>query len=301
MASRYKRKEAARRSSRKRKRKVRRKKFKKSIITILLITIIILIIWGKFGEVNIITANDIKIESKDIPKNFNNIKIIHFSDTLYDNNFNKKRLEKLIEKINSYKPDIVIFTGDLVNKNYKPKTEDIKILTTNLSKIDSKLGKYAAIGDNDYNNENYNTIMYDSDFKILKNNYDTVYNKDNNPILIYGIDSYLKGDPNLKNLKSKEIKNINFKIIIMHEGDFIPEFINDYNVDLIIAGNSLNGQIKLPKIKPFYLPKGSKEYYDNHYKENNTDIYISNGLGTFKYDFRLFNSPSINVYRLNTK
>ena len=299
MTSRYKKKELKRKSERKKTRKKIRKRINITLITIIILIATCLFIWGKFFEVNTITVNDIKITNSNIPDSFKNIKIVHFSDTLYTKEFNKQRLEKLIKKINSYKPDIVIFTGDLINKNYHITDKDINIITSNLSKIDSKLGKYASIGDNDYYNDNYNLIMQNSDFKILKNNYDTIYNKDNNPIVIYGLDSSIKGNPQIKELSNKQINNIPYKIIIMHEGDYITEFINDYNVNLILAGHSLNGQIKIPGFKPLYLPKGAKDYYDNHYKINDTDIYISNGLGSFKYDYRIFNTPSINVYRLN--
>lgn len=301
MASRYKRNEAARKSARKRAHRKKRKKLKKLLLTLLLIIIIGFLAWGKFLEVNIIVANDNTITNSNIPESFNNTKIIHFSDILYQSNYNEQRLTKLVNKINSYKPDIVIFTGDLINSNYKINEKDMTLLTQKLSKIESKLGKYAVIGDNDYNNENYNTIMYDSDFKILKNNYDTIYNKDNNPILIYGLDSTTKGSPKISTLNKKSLNNISYKIIAMHEGDYISEFINDYDVDLVLAGHSLNGQVRFSKLKPMYLPKGAKEYYNNNYKVNNTDIFISNGLGNFKYDFRLFNTPSINIYRLKIK
>ena len=46
-------------------------------------------------------------------------------------------------------------------------------------------------------------------------------------------------------------------------------------------------------------PKGAKKYYRPYYKVNNTDIYISNGIGLNNLNFRLFNHPSINFYRIN--
>ena len=49
------------------------------------------------------------------------------------------------------------------------------------------------------------------------------------------------------------------------------------------------------------LPDGAKKYYDSHYKIENSDLYISNGLGVSNYNFRLFNTPSYNIYRLVEK
>ena len=77
--------------------------------------------------------------------------------------------------------------------------------------------------------------------------------------------------------------------------------MTEEHYDLILAGHSHNGQAKLPFIKPFYLPNNAKNYYDNYYKVENTDIYISNGVRNSIVDFRLFSTPSINVYRLNAK
>ena len=42
----------------------------------------------------------------------------------------------------------------------------------------------------------------------------------------------------------------------------------------------------------------AKKYYKEYYKVNNTDMYISNGLGTTIMNLRLFNKPSISLYRL---
>ncbi|MGM9879231.1 MAG: metallophosphoesterase [Bacilli bacterium] len=297
MPSRYEKNEKKRKSARKKK----QRNFLKKFTIFLVILIIGLIIWGKFGEPNILTIKEYKIESVNLPNSFNGVKIIQFSDIHYGTGFSEKRLKNLINEINSIKPDIVIFTGDLIDKNYNATDKDIQILTNYLSKIESKLGKYATIGNHDFYNENFDNIMYDSDFKVLKNNYDTVYNKTNKPIVIYGIDNITYGNPKVSTLTNKEIDNISYKIVILHEPDYIDEFINNYDIDLILAGHSHNGQAKLPFLKSFYLPNNAKNYYANYYKSKNTDIYISSGVGNSIIDFRLFNPPSINVYRLNTK
>lgn len=297
MPSRYEKNEKKRKTARKKKHRSFLKKF-----TIFLIILIIgLIIWGKFGEPNILTINEYKVESDNLPDSFNGVKVIHFSDIHYGTGFNEKRLKNLVNKINSMKPDIVIFTGDLIDKNYNATDSDIKTVINYLSKIESKLGKYASVGNHDFYNENFDNIMYDSGFNVLKNNYDTIYNKTNKPIVIYGIDNITYGNPKVSTLTNKAIDNISYKIVILHEPDYIDEFINNYDVDLILAGHSHGGQAKLPLIKPFYLPDNAKNYYDKFYKVENTDIYISNGVGNSIVDFRLFSTPSINVYRFSAK
>ena len=70
------------------------------------------------------------------------------------------------------------------------------------------------------------------------------------------------------------------------------------NTSLILSGHSINGSINIPLLKNGLLPDGAKKYYKPYYKINNTDIYISNGIGVNNINFRLFNSPSFNLYRL---
>ena len=72
-----------------------------------------------------------------------------------------------------------------------------------------------------------------------------------------------------------------------------------YNVNLVLAGHSHNGQVNIPFIKNFFLPYGSKKYYDNYYMVDDTSMYISSGIGESRVNLRLFNRPSINFYRIN--
>lgn len=297
MASRYERNEKVRRKDRKKK----RNKFLSKLFSVLLVITIILLIWGKFGEVNILRANEYKISSTDIPESLDGTRIVQFSDIHYGLGFNEDRLERLINKINSYKPDVVLFSGDLIDDSYKASDKDISVIIKYLSKIDSTLGKYAVVGNHDFNNENYKNIMYDSDFTILKNNYDTIYYKDNTPILLYGVDNVTYGEPRMDILDSKDVDVIGFKMVLLHEPDYVDEFVNDYDIDLVFAGHSHNGQVKLPFVKPLFLPEGSKTYYDEYYKINDTSLYISSGAGSSIADFRLFTKASINVYRLDAQ
>ena len=97
-------------------------------------------------------------------------------------------------------------------------------------------------------------------------------------------------------LNNNEIKP-NYSILIIHEPDFIEKI--DYNkFNLILAGHSHNGQIRLPFVGALYTPIGSKKYYDEFYKLKNTNLYISSGIGVSEVNYRLFNRPSFNLYRL---
>ena len=89
-----------------------------------------------------------------------------------------------------------------------------------------------------------------------------------------------------------------YKIVLVHEPDSIDNIIN-YNPNLILAGDTLGGLIKIPLFKPLFLNEYSQKYYKPYYKIKDTEIYINNGLGTSYINARLNNVPSINFYRLN--
>lgn len=295
MKSRLEKNKNLRRKEKEVKKEKRKKKTKKLLVKILII-ILLIIIYGFLIEPNFLKVNEYKINSNEISDNFHGLKIVHFSDLHYGSTINKNNIDKVIKKINDLEPDVLVFTGDLIEENYNLSKKDVKNLTKKLSGLNAKLGKYTVIGNHDYYNEDFKNIMFDSNFNLLINNYDTIYYKDNNPIVIYGLDNITYGNPDMSTLNNEEIKNIDYKIILLHEGDYIKK-IDDPSIDLILGGHSHNGQVNI--IKPIYLPLHANAYYDEYYKKDNANIYISNGIGTSMIPVRIGSIPSINLYRLN--
>ena len=68
------------------------------------------------------------------------------------------------------KPDIIVFTGDLIYRDYNISEEEIENIKVNLKKLDCTLYKYAIIGDNDAESVDlYKEIINDSGFILLDN------------------------------------------------------------------------------------------------------------------------------------
>lgn len=270
-----------------------------TLIIIILITIIIL--YGIFISTKNLDVIKYEIINENIPENFNEIKIVHISDIHYNTAIKKKELKNIVNKINDLEPDIVIIGGDILDNSIIYKNSDKNTLIKYLSQIDSNLGKYIIRGDND-NDDIWLEIVENSEFTILNNSSQLIYNDYENPIMISGLDSnYTKENlDTIYNYLNNDGKSIKYKILVIHEPDYINN-ININNFNLILAGHSLGGQIKIPIIQNLFLPKNSKNYYKDYYKIKNTDFYISSGLGTTKIKFRLFNNPSINIYTLKNK
>ena len=280
--------------------------FLKIFIFIILI-ISAIIAYGFLIEPKLITVKEQKITLDNWPDNFNGFKIVHISDIHYGRLFDEKSLQKLVNSINEQKPDIVVLTGNLIDKDTHMTTNMANKISNLLKKINAKAGKYAINGNNDLNFDEWVNIISNGGFKDLNNTYDTIYINGYQNIFIAGA-STVKDKLSINDKLKTSIDYLNsfdkngpiYKILLLHEPDTIDDLSNN-PFNLILAGHSHAGQIRLPFIGAIMLPDGAKKYYDSHYKLENSDLYISNGLGVSNYNFRLFNTPSYNLYRLVKK
>ena len=258
---------------------------------IIILLIVGLYLYSKYLGVKGIIVKEYKLASEKIPSNFSGNKIIYFSDLLYGSTVDIEDLEKIKDEINMFKPDLIIFGGDLISKNYKLKTEEKEDIINILLELDTKLGKYAALGMLD--NGEVKTILESANFKVLENSGELIYNAEENPICLMGVSSYIKGEYNLETITNCAA---NYKILISHEPDILDR-VKDIDIDVFLSGNSLGGEIYIPFYGPFEKFEGSLKYYQDT-KVGNINAYISSGIGTKKYAARIFNKPSFNLFRL---
>ncbi len=268
------------------------------IILIFIICIILILFLYK----NILTVSKYNVVSNKIPKSFEGYKIVHLSD-LHSKSFGRNNI-RLINKIESLNPDIVVMTGDMASKkssNYKIE-ELVKILS-------KKYNVYYSFG-------NHEMIQKHSDLKKLKNelinsgatllcdrNVDIVKNGDK--IRIYGLN--FKFNMEVKNrselISKKYINMIDksigrfdenlYNILLAH--DPLNYELYDYlKSDLVLSGHVHGGIIRLFGMGIFsprrrFFPK----YSGGMYKGNNGCMVVSRGLGDSKLRIRLFNFPDI--------
>lgn len=269
------------------------------ILIISIILTISIISYAALIEPNIIITKEYKIENTKLPDTFNGLKIVQFSDIHYGNTINKKQLDKIVDKINNLKPDVILFTGDLISKDLSINDTIKEEITDSLKKLECTLYKYAIYGDED--NETFKEIMDETNFITLNNETKLLYYKSNTPISISGLAPNNNQNYSILNasVDEKEIINL-FKIVLVHEPDTI-ENITRYYPQIVMSGHTMGGLIKLPGLKPLFLPETANNYYEPHYTIDETNLYVSNGLGTSSINARLNNFPSINLYRLYTQ
>ncbi|MBQ2946492.1 MAG: metallophosphoesterase [Bacilli bacterium] len=279
--------------------KVRIRKWVK-IISFLILVISSFCLYSRFLGTNGLVIKERAIIDSNLPKNFYGLKIVQISDIHYKVTTSKEELKEIVEEINLLKPDIVVLTGDLFDSNIKYKKNDYEDVIKLLNQIDCNIDKYAIKGEDDLKTNRWEDVISASNFIDLNDKHELIYSNGLDPLLLVGISSNYKKNHIKKTLTSiyEEI-NVEYKysILLTHEPDVIDDI--DYSkFNLILAGHTHGGQVKLPFIGGIIKDKYAKVYTNDYYDLGNTKLYISSGIGTSKYKFRLSNKPSFNFYRL---
>lgn len=254
------------------------------VITLIISLIVVLLyLYVRFIGTGFIETHEFVIKDNRIPASMHGVKILHFSDLLYGSTIDKDDLVYLKNEMELINPQIIVFTGDIVYEDYTLNNDEINYLQDFFNEIEADLGKYAIYGDMD--NSNFTSIMNETDFVVLNNEEVLVYNKENTPISLIGL--------NVKEINHIEgVDNNYFTIGLIHNYDDYDKFM--LKSDVILAGHNLGGEIRLPFTNGLL---GDNHYNDKYYDVNGSKVHISNGLGSI-HKMRFFNHPSINVYRL---
>lgn len=225
------------------------------------------------------------------------IKVVHISDIQVSESYTENRLGKLVDKINSQSPDVVVFTGDLYD-NYAAYHPEKKVEKA-LGEIDAGYGKFAVWGNRDYGGgamRAYEKIMQNGGFKLLTNEAQVLRLSNGKKIGIGGLDDVLFGKPDYSLMESGNAKNCDYKIVMLHEPD-AAERLPVKSSDLILAGHSHGGQVKIP----FFKMKTSlaKKYTDGFYSVNGMKLFVNTGIGTSHYPVRFLVPPEIDVFHIS--
>lgn len=251
-----------------------------------------------------IEPNLLKVQTKNISSQLINssdeIKIVQFSDTHISERFNIEDLQQMVKEINSENPDIVVFTGDLIDhfNSYEYKG-DVDEIWQVLGKINAPLGKYAVYGNHDYGGgaeKIYKKIMENSGFALLINENHKIPEHNIN---IIGLDDSIFG--NFDETLLNDLSDENFyNVALSHEPDVV-DLLLEYNVDLILSGHSHGGQVNIPYLSSAMLPELAKKYTRGMYEFENkrdTRLYVNIGIGTSQIPFRFLAIPEISVLNL---
>lgn len=238
------------------------------------------------------------ISSKDLPESFNGFRIAFATDFHYESRFSHKRLQSLVDAIQSLDADILLLGGDYRGRN----GGDLDELFSALNRIKTPLGTFAVMGNHEHGENDTLTRMAMSRTGVilLEHTTDTIY-KGDNFILITGI-------RNPFDLKSNGISptlSLNpedFVIMLTHTPDYVED-TDISNTDLALAGHTHGGQISLfNRWTPAKFSKyGNRFLTGKKYNSRGIPIIISNGLGTSRKDIRIFTPSEVVLIILETE
>lgn len=296
--------------------------------------------WGALINRYNLQVNHVTIEIDNLPSSFNGLTIAQFSD-LHTGTFGTDTtfVSRIVDTINNLKPDIIVFTGDLVNRQ---SDEAIPFIST-LSRLHAPHGVYAILGNHDYGDyrewasqaekqDNMN-LLYDiykkTGIELLLNKHRWIRNASDSIALI-GVENI--GDPPFKIYGSlaasyPDLSDNNTKILLSHNPQHWVDSIasgpslkrQKTNIQLTLSGHTHAIQIAVGRLSPafFRYATWGGLYTDNAcgsheskqhitYAGNKTPLpeskklYVNIGAGTVGMPMRLGATPEITMITLTT-
>ena len=271
------------------------------------------ILFGIFKTVYSFKIHHKTIRFEHLKPSFGGLQIVQISD-LHLGSFNYRYtvLDRAVKIINDLEPDIIVFTGDLVN-NY---AWELKGWDSVLSKLTAKGGKFAILGNHDYgdysewktegkkqqNFENIKDFFPKIGFKLLLNESKIITFKGQDIALI-GVENW--GKPPFKQYGNLEkalenVKDISLKILLSHDPThWTEEVVNQNDIALTLAGHThgMQAGIDLGNIK--WSPIQYKlKHWAGLYQQSNQSLYVNRGLGWLGFPGRIGMRPEITVIEL---
>ncbi|MDD5372976.1 MAG: metallophosphoesterase [Sulfurimonas sp.] len=241
---------------------------------------------------NYFPFKEVNIKNQSFFESFCGLRIIQLSDLHLTKKVNVDYLKTLVKKINEQKPDIIVFTGDIIQTKALRVKEQIEVFKS----LEAKA--YFVTGNHDivYGVKELQAAMNESNIICLDNEIVKLQIKDFELQLIGLSDRYSflrKIKRPIKELFSKLDPNLP-TILLAHQPKDI-EHIGSHRVDVQLSGHTHGGQIY-----PFSLfVKLFQPYFSGLYLYKKTVLYVSNGVGYWGLNIRYKAQSEITVLTIN--
>lgn len=257
----------------------------------------------------------ISLSFKNLPDTFDGLKLIQFSDLHAGSvSGNRSRYMKAISMINKEKPDVIFFTGDIVNEfsGELDGWEDLII------QLDATLGKFSILGNHDYGDyypwktqeakkNNLRNIIdreIKMGFRVLLNESVSI-TKNGQEICILGVESW--GIPPFQQYGKigkamAGVKDSAFKILLTHDpSHWEAEIAGKTNIDLTLSGHTHGFQFGIRTRRFRWSPiKWISKRWGGLYNSGNQFLYVNTGLGYIGFPGRIGMPPEITVINLHS-
>lgn len=249
----------------------------------------------------------------DVPESFNGFKIAQISDIHLGTFGNKKQVEKGLNKLMDQKPDMIVFTGDMVN-NYSSEALDYIDL---FKKLEAPFGKYAIMGNHDYahyaykltkKEQNEDTqklrqVIEQMGFTILSNSNEIIF-RNADSIILAGVENWGNAPfPQYGELETalNNIDSASFVLLLSHDPSHWSQKVLSFKlpIALTLSGHTHGMQ--------FGFELGNKKWspvqyiYPNWagmYQRGKQHLYVNRGFGCIGFPGRVGIRPEITLIEL---
>lgn len=257
----------------------------------------------------------IKLAFSNLPSSFHGLRILHISDIHSGSFTNKAAVEKGVDLALAQKPDIILFTGDLVND----KATEMKDYMDVFSRISAPMGVFSTLGNHDYgdytswpnaeakkqNLEDLKQIHGKLGWRLLMNEYVSL-EKNGDKIALLGIENWsaFGSFPKYGKLDKayKGTEHFPFKILMSHDpSHWDAQIRKEYpDIDLTLAGHTHGMQFGVEN--PYFKWSPVQWFYKRWaglYEENKQKLYVNRGWGFIGYPGRVGILPEITLIELS--
>lgn len=271
-------------------------------IIIILVVLIVFFVWQN----NSITTTKIEISNSQIPDVFDEFTIVQISD-LHNKVFRTKQ-SSLLKNIIEASPDIIVITGDLVDRRMYD-LDDAMLFVDGAVRI---APVYFVSGNHEAWSEKYDEVsqrLIDSGVVILDDT-KVELNRNGEVVELLGLSdpdfltsTYFEGTK-YSGLKEHLIELADesvFQILLSHRPELFDLYV-DSNIDLIFTGHAHGGQFRIPRIGGLIAPDQGlfPKYTSGAYKEEQSTMVVSRGLGNSIIPIRIFNRPEVVIVTLKS-
>ena len=270
-----------------------------------LIGLLIFVVLFLYEQNNRIVISKHRVKDKKVPSAFNGFKILHLSD-LHNKSFGKNQVF-LLNKIRKLNPDIILITGDLIDRrrtDFKPVLHLLKGLHS--------IPVYYVPGNHEAWSDCYaqlKDILISHELVVLENEERCIV-RDHQRLYLYGLKDpgfYNKDDHKLKSRDQLDAhlqawKPEGFSILLSHRPEYFDVYAS-HAIDISFSGHAHGGQIRFPFIGAILAPHQGffPKYSAGMYQINTSRLILSRGLGNSLFPFRIFNHPELILVSLESK
>jgi predicted MPP superfamily phosphohydrolase len=260
------------------------------------------------------TVRKKRLVLKNLPKAWNGLKIVQLSDIHTGSFYNKAAVERGIALVMKQKPDVIFFTGDLVNNVATEMNDYIDVF----AKLSAPLGVYSTLGNHDYGDyvswetpqaktDNLNQLIgihKKMGWDILMNEH-RILKKDGAEIAILGIENWgAKGHfPKYgkMHLAYPGTEHVPVKLLLSHDpSHWDAEVLKKYkDIDVMFAGHTHGMQFGIEKGPLKWSPvQWMYEQWAGLYEKQGQYLYVNRGFGFIGFPGRVGMAPEITVMEL---